>query len=91
MTDDQLPVDDAEPAEAEPDTDLEHAAPVVVAVHTDRGEAEVTVAHLAASGIDAAVLDQVEGGTVPVDGEPGVAVAVPAAQADDARAVLEAG
>jgi hypothetical protein len=73
------------------DTELEHAPPVVVAVHADRGEAEVTRAHLAASGIDAQVIDEVGGGTVPVDGEPGVAVAVPAVQADDARAVLAAG
>lgn len=73
------------------DAALEHAPPVVVAVHVDRGEAEVTRAHLAASGVDAQVVDEVGGGTVPVDGEPGVAVAVPALQAARARAVLDAG
>jgi hypothetical protein len=84
--DDTMPADDTHD-----DPDLEHAAPVVVAVHADCGEAEVTRAHLAASGIDAQVIDEVGGGTAPVDGEPGVAVAVPALQADDARAVLAAG
>lgn len=87
MSDDQTPLDQTD----DTDEELEHAAPVVVAVHADRGEAEVTRAHLAASGIDAHVIDEIGGGTVPVDGEPGVAVAVPAVQADDARAVLAAG
>jgi hypothetical protein len=71
------------------DEHLEHAPPVVVAVHIDRGEAEVTRAHLVANGIDAQVVDDVAGGTVPVDGEPGVCVAVPAVQAEQARAVLD--
>jgi hypothetical protein len=68
----------------------QHAEPVTVAVHTDRGEAEVTVAHLAANGIEGFVVDEVEGGTVPVDGEPGVVVAVRAVDADRAQAVLGA-
>jgi hypothetical protein len=66
----------------------EHAEPVVVAVHPDRGEAEVTVAHLAANGIDGFIVDQVEGGTVPIEGEWGVAVAVKAVDATLAREVL---
>jgi Putative prokaryotic signal transducing protein len=68
----------------------EHAEPVVVAVHGDRGEAEVTVAHLAANGIEGFVVDEVEGGMVPVDGEVGVVVAVRAADAELARRVLDA-
>ena len=66
----------------------EHGEPVVVAVHGDRGEAEVTVAHLRASGIEAQIVDEIEGGTVPVDGEPGVAVMVPAVDAEIARQTL---
>lgn len=66
----------------------EHGDPVVVAVHSDRGEAEVTVAHLRASGIEAHIVDEVEGGAVPVDGEPGVSVMVPAVDAEAARQAL---
>lgn len=66
----------------------EHGEPVVVAVHTDRGEAEVTRAHLAGEGIVAEIVDDIEGGALPVDGEPGVAVAVRAVDADRARLVL---
>jgi len=67
-----------------------HAEPVAVAVHPDRGEAEVTVAHLAANGIEAFIVDQVEGGTIPMEGEWGVAVVVKAVDADLAREVLAA-
>jgi hypothetical protein len=66
-----------------------HEEPVAVAVHPDRGEAEVTVAHLAANGIDAVIVDQVEGGTVPIEGEWGVAVVVKAVDAPLAREVLQ--
>ena len=52
------------------------------------GEAEVAKAKLAAYGIEAALDDQIEGGTVVVDGEPGVIVEVKAADADDARRIL---
>ena len=65
-----------------------HAEPVAVAAYPDRGEAEVTVAHLAANGIEAFIVDQVEGGTIPMDGEWGVAVAVKAVDAELARQVL---
>lgn len=68
----------------------DHLPPVVVARHADRGEAEVTRALLAGAGVDAVILDETEGGTVPVDGEPGVAVAVPADQAATAEALLSA-
>jgi hypothetical protein len=67
-----------------------HAEPIAVAIHPDRGEAEVTVAHLAANGIDAFIVDQVEGGTVPIDGEWGVAVVVKAVDGNLARQVLDA-
>ncbi|HTH05793.1 MAG TPA: DUF2007 domain-containing protein [Ilumatobacteraceae bacterium] len=66
----------------------EHAEPVAVAVHPDPGEAEVTVAHLAANGIEAFIVDQVEGGLLPIEGEWGVAVVVKAVDADLAREVL---
>lgn len=67
----------------------DHRPPIVVARHPERGEAEVTRARLVAAGLDAQVIDDVEGGTMPVDGEPGVAVAVPADQAAAARALLD--
>ena len=66
----------------------EHTEPVAVAVHPDTGEAEVTVAHLAANGIEAFIVDQVEGGLVPIEGEWGVAVVVKAVDADLAREIL---
>jgi hypothetical protein len=66
----------------------EHAEPVAIAVHTDSGEAEVTVAHLAANGIEAFIVDQVEGGLVPIEGQWGVAVVVKAMDADLARQIL---
>lgn len=70
------------------DTSDPHAEPVVVAVHPDRGEAEVTKAHLAANGIEAFIVDEVEGGMLPVEGESGVSVLVHASDAETARQVL---
>jgi hypothetical protein len=70
------------------DDSEEHPEPVVVATYPDRGEAEVTKAHLAASGIDAVVVDEVEGGMLPVEGEAGVSVLVPAEDAELARQLL---
>lgn len=66
----------------------QHPEPVIVASYADRGEAEVTRAHLAGNGIEAVIVDEVEGGTVPVDGEMGVRVLVPAADADAAREII---
>jgi hypothetical protein len=65
-----------------------HPAPAVVATFADRGEAEVVAAKLHGAGLDAFVLDGVEGGIIPVDGEAGVVVAVPAHEAETARALL---
>jgi hypothetical protein len=84
-----IPMSDRPDLEFPDDQDVDdHAAPVVVAVHSDRGEAEVSRAHLAGEGIVAEIVDAVEGGALPVDGEPGVAVAVRAVDADRARDVL---
>jgi hypothetical protein len=71
------------------DASEQHPEPVVVATYLDRGEAEVTRAHLAANGIQAVIVDEVEGGMLPVEGEAGVSVLVPAQDAAAARAVLE--
>ena len=57
----------------EPD---EHSDPVAVASYATAGEAEVAKAKLGAYGIDAALDDQIEGGTVVVDGESRVNVEV---------------
>lgn len=65
-----------------------HAEPEIVATHAHRDEAEVSKAHLAANGIDSEIIDGVEGGILPVDGQVGVVVMVPADQAEAARAVL---
>ena len=45
-------------------------------------------AKLRAYGIESAIDDQIEGGTLPVEGEPGVIVTVRAADAEDARRIL---
>jgi hypothetical protein len=66
-----------------------HPEPVAVASYADRGEAEVTLAHLVDNGIHAEIVDEVEGGTVPVIGEMRVRVLVPAADAEVARQVLD--
>lgn len=66
----------------------EHAEPVDVAQFATVGEAEVAQAKLRAYGIESAIDDQIEGGTLPVEGEPGVIVAVRAADAEDARRIL---
>ena len=67
----------------------EHSEPVAVASFATKGEAEVAQAKLRAFGIESALDDQIEGGTVRVEGEPGVIVQVPAADAEDARRVLD--
>jgi hypothetical protein len=69
-------------------SDEQHAEPVVVGTYPDRGEAEVTKAHLAANGIEAYIVDEIEGGMLPVEGESGVTVLVPAQDAQQARVVL---
>jgi hypothetical protein len=70
------------------DTSPDHAEPVAVASFATIGEAEVAQAKLTAFGIESALIDQVEGGVVPVEGEPGVFVGVRAADAADARVIL---
>ena len=72
------------------DTPEGHPEPVAVAGYPDRGEAEVTKAHLAANGIEALILDEVEGGAMPVDIEGGVFVVVHGQDADAARRLLAA-
>ena len=65
-----------------------HPEPVVVATYLDLGEAEVTKAHLSSEGIEAFIIDDVQGGTLPVDGEAGVAVLVQAHDAERARQIV---
>ena len=69
------------------DSSETHPEPVVVAAYPDRGEAEVTLAHLAANGIEGFIVDQVEGGAIPIEDET-VAVSVRAQDAELARQVL---
>lgn len=69
----------------------QHPEPVVVATFPDRGEAEVTKAHLAANGIEAFIVDEVEGGMLPVEGEASVTVLVHGQDAEAARQVLAGG
>jgi hypothetical protein len=68
-----------------------HAEPVPVGEFASVGEAEVAVAHLRASGIEATLIDSVEGGALRVQGESGVIVEVHAADADEAQRLLGAG
>ncbi|MAT05305.1 MAG: hypothetical protein CL424_09715 [Acidimicrobiaceae bacterium] len=70
------------------DSASDHPAPAIIATFPDRGEAEVVAAKLIGAGLDAVVVDEVEGGAIPVDTEPGVVVAVPAPEEAAARAVL---
>jgi hypothetical protein len=78
--------DDASDDASEDSSD--HSDPIAVASYATAGEAEVAKAKLGAFGIEAALDDQIEGGTIVVDGEPGVIVEVKAADAEDARRVL---
>jgi hypothetical protein len=66
----------------------EHSDPVAVASYATYGEAEVAQAKLRGYGIEAGLDDQIEGGALVVEGEPGVIVEVPAADAEDARRIL---
>ena len=66
----------------------QHPEPGIVGSFTHRGEAEVVAAKLLGAGLDAVIVDDVEGGTLPVDGDAGVVVAVPAPELEAARAVL---
>ena len=68
--------------------DEDHREPVAVASYATTGEAEVAQAKLRAFGIEAALVDQIEGGVIVVEGEPGVVVEVPAADAQDAMRIL---
>ena len=70
------------------DSSDQHPEPVVIATYVDRGEAEVTKAHLSSEGIEAFIVDEVEGGLLNVDGESGVAVLVQASDAERAREVI---
>jgi len=67
----------------------QHPEPVVVATYPDLGEAEVAKAHLLGQGIHAEIIDQAEGGVIPVEGDDGPHILVPAEDADAARALLE--
>ena len=67
----------------------EHSEPTAVASYATEGEAEVAQAKLRAFGVDAFLDDQVEGGTIPVEGEARIVVAVRAEDAADAREILE--
>ena len=69
----------------------QHSEPVAVASFATEGEAEVAQAKLRAFGIEAAIDDQIEGGTIVVEGEPGVIVQVRSSDADDARQILNEG
>ena len=78
--------DQREPSEH--DEQDEHPEPVAVASFATVGEAEVAQAKLQAYGIESALIDDVGGGTLPVEGEAGIVGAVPAKDADAARAAL---
>jgi hypothetical protein len=68
----------------------DHSEPVAIASFATYGEAEVAQAKLRGYGIEAGIDDQIEGGTIVVEGEPGVIVEVRATDAEDARRILGA-
>lgn len=68
-----------------------HDDPVVVASFGTRGEADVAEAKLRAYGVNAAIEDPVEGGAVPIEGEPGVMVVVAPSDREDAVRILDEG
>ena len=68
----------------------DHQEPVIVASFSTLGEAEVAEAKLRAYGIDSSVHDLIEGGSLPVEDEPGVNIVVRPGDAEDARRVLAA-
>jgi hypothetical protein len=70
------------------DETAEHAEPVTVGSFATQGEAEVAQAKLSGYGIASAVVDVVEGGAIPVEGEDGLALQVRAGDASDAAVIL---
>jgi hypothetical protein len=62
--------------------------PAVVGAYLTAGEAEVAQAKLRAFGIDSAIDDQIEGGTLFMEDEPGVFVQVRDQDAAEARRLL---
>ena len=66
----------------------EHAEPATVGSFATEGEAEVAQAKLSGYGIVSAVVDVLEGGSIPVEGEDGLALQVRASDANDAAAIL---
>jgi hypothetical protein len=70
------------------DDDAEHAEPVTVGSFATQGEAEVAQAKLSGYGIESVVVDVLEGGAIPIEGEGGVALQVRAGDARDAAAIL---
>src|SRR5215203_6566169 len=70
------------------DDDTEHPEPTPVASYATLGEAEVAQAKLRAYGVEAFLDDQVEGGSVPIEGEPGVIVTVRGQDATSATSIL---
>jgi uncharacterized protein len=71
------------------DEGSEESDVTTVASFATEGEAGVAQAKLRAYGVESAIDDQVEGGTVPVEGEDGVFVEVRTEDASDARDILD--
>jgi hypothetical protein len=67
----------------------EHPEPTVVGLYETEGEAEVAQAKLRAFGVDSALDDKIEGGSVPIEGEGGIGLEVRAEDAADAREILD--
>lgn len=60
-----------------------------IASYATEGEAQVAQAKLSAYEIESAIVDQIEGGAVPIEGEAGITLAVAAQDAPDARQILD--
>jgi hypothetical protein len=70
------------------DDTAEHAEPATVGSFASQGEAEVAQAKLSGYGIESVLVDVLEGGVIPVEGEEGLALQVRAQDARDAAAIL---
>jgi hypothetical protein len=70
------------------DPTADHSEPVTVGSYATEGEAEVAQARLRSFGIESAIADSIEGGTIPSEGADFVALQVRHADAERAEWIL---
>jgi hypothetical protein len=70
------------------DSTADHSEPITVGSYATEGEAEVAQAKLRSFGIESAITDSIEGGTIPSEGSDAVALQVRHADAQQAEWIL---